>query len=348
MWLSLCGALWLAACASPPATPPAWSEQAGRLRQLPAVATPDAAVGGLAAPVADGHLASGDHLEFDIVLQRGGRLRSWRLSVEVTAVEARDVLDLRAHLPFEERVQPGAERRARIEAEQRAFVEHMRRGQAGIDELFAPRAVATLRVQAFDADGELVGTGESDALTTLLERGLVASCEAGFRQREPMRGRVAAGLDAPMLTLDDAGFDDVNVAATGFAACERFFRILQENPVTRSILLEVLALPSLWSIVTNWGVKVGFAVDFFAAEPVDPALFPEAGRALWSVPMTVLLNDQPGMLAHLVVGPAGAPDGAAAGVYAVVARHPDDAERVAVVRLRASRRAAVPVSEPGR
>ena len=48
-----------------------------------------------------------------------------------------------------------------------------------------------------------------------------------------------------------------------------------EKPVTaaqvREILREVLALPTLWSILTHWGVHVSFAIDFFAAEPVDPA-----------------------------------------------------------------------------
>ena len=282
-------------------------------------------------PPHDADPAAGDQVTFAITLQQGERTRDWRLEVTVTSVVQKIVLSWRRLTPFEERVQPGPERRRERERWQ---AEH----PAGLDDMDAESAVAGLAITAFDAAGNHLGNATSSALVERLRRGLLPACRAGHRPRETMRGRVDAGLAAPLLELDDVAYDDVQTVAAGVALCEELFRILQANQVTRQILREVLELPSLWSIVTNWGVRVGFTADFFAATPVDPQLFPAAGRELWSVPLVVLLNGEPGFVARVVVGPSGSPDGAVAGIYGVIARHPSDATRNVVVRLAASRR----------
>ena len=65
--------------------------------------------------------------------------------------------------------------------------------------------------------------------------------------------------------------------------------------------------------------------------------------------MVLLLNGEPGFLARLIVGPSGSPDGAVAGVYGLIARHPSDASRQIVVRLVSTRRGGPgPVVEGGR
>jgi hypothetical protein len=241
---------------------------------------------------------------------------------------------MRGIAPFEERVQPGEERRRQMEAAQEAF----RTSNVDFDDLLVEMPIAKLVVEAFGESGASLGRADSEAIVARLRRGLLPACRAGHRQRDVMRGRVEAGLQAPMLTLDDGAFDDVRTVCIGVEACKDLFQILRSNPVTRQILREVLELPTLWSILTNWGVKVSFAIDFFAAEPVDPARFPGETRELWSVPMTLLLNGQPGFLARVIVGPSGSPDGAAAGIYGLVARHPTDEQRRVLVRLVSSRR----------
>lgn len=291
----------------------------------------------MATPSTDRAVANGDVVALGVALEHaGGRGKTWRVEVAVDAVTVQRVLVFRSIAPFEARVQPGEVRRRRIEAAQVAFRERLRDGDAPF--LCDPSPVARIRVEAFDADGESLGVGTSAATVAQLQRGLLPACRAGHRQRVLMRDRVAMGLDAPMITVDDAVYDDVQEVAAGLGACERFFDILRENPVMRDILWEVLALPSLWSIVTNWGVRVSFTVDFFAAEQVDPARFPGETRELWSVPLVVLFNGQPGLLAQVVVGPSGSPDTAVAGVYAIVARHPRDPERRVKVWLQSSRR----------
>jgi len=58
------------------------------------------------------------------------------------------------------------------------------------------------------------------------------------------------------------------------------------------------------------------------------------------VPVVLLLNGQPGFLASVVIGPSGSPDGAAAGIHGLVARHPSDERRRVVVRMVAVQRGA--------
>jgi hypothetical protein len=285
-------------------------------------------------PPVEADPAPGDRVEFAIALSDGDDAKSWRLVVAVAGVETRRVLGGRSCAEFESRVQPSEGRREQRAAATAAF----RASPIDLWDLATNLPVARLVVEAFDESGASLGRAESDEIVKHLRRGLLDACRAGRRQCEVMRGRVEAGRDAPMLTLDDAAYDDVSLVATGVDTCKELFRILQANPVTRDILREVLALPSLWSILTNWGVKVSFAVDFFAAERVDPARFPGEGRELWSVPVMLLLNEQPGFLARVIVGPSGSPDGAVAGVFGIVARHPSDAQRTVTVRLVASRR----------
>jgi hypothetical protein len=260
--------------------------------------------------------------------------------VKVESVAVQRVLDYRETQAFERRVQPAEEQRRRIESRNAAFRERFKGDKVDLEDLLQDLQVAGISVEAFDARGVSAGKAASSETVSRLRRGLLPACRAGHRQRELMRGRVEAGLEAPMPTVDDRAFADIATVADGVASCARLFRMLRENPVTRQILREVLELPSLWSILTNWGVKVSFAVDFFAAERVDPARFPGEQRELWSVPMIVLLNGEPGFLARVITGPAGSPDGVVAGIYGIVARHPVDADRHVRVRLLASRRGA--------
>jgi hypothetical protein len=327
-------AIVLCGCAVEPE--PGWQTKLERQIGAPSVVQGDTSA--LAAPAADDDPAAGDGVVFAVTLETGGSTKSWQVDVEVRVVAEQRVPDFRATRAFEQRVLPSEARQRQIEEKNAVFRGHIAAGT--LDDLANATAIAGIRVEAFDAAGTSVGAGESSAIVARLQRGLLPACRAGHRQRELMLDRVAAGLDAPLIRIGDDAFDDVSVVGDGVALCEVFFRILHQNPVLRQILREVLALPSLWSILTNWGVRVTFSVDFFAAEPVDPARFPGETRELWSVPLVVLLNGQPGFLARVIVGPSGSPDGVVGGVYGIVARHPTNADRRVNVRLLSSRRGA--------
>jgi hypothetical protein len=336
-------AMLLCGCAIEPE--PGW--QAKLEQQIGGPDTLPGEQSALATPAALEDPAAGDGVVFAITLEQGERTRTWQLEVKVEEVAVHRALEFRDVQAFELRVQPGEARRRQIESSNAAFRKQLIADDLDLWDLARETPVARIRVEAFDASGASAGKAESTAIVSQLRRGLLPAARAGHRQRELMRGRVEAGLEAPMLTVDDDAYDDIRAVADGVASCTLFFQILQENPVTRQILREVLQLPSLWSLLTHWGVHISFAIDFFAAERVDPARFPGEQRELWSVPMTLLLNGQPGFLARVIVGPAGSPDGTAAGIYGIVARHPTDGDRRVRVRLLSSRRGArAPVQDP--
>ena len=285
----------------------------------------------------------GDELLYGICLHVGDTRKIWYLKLEVLDLVVRRRLSFRKALAFEARVQPGEAQRAEQQASARARQAEI---DARVDELGFFQALASdvkmahIRVTAFDANGKTLGTAESEETAELLTTGLLPACQAGFAQRDLMRDRVALGPEAPMLELDSMQLADVQAAAHGVIACESFFATLRSNPVTKSILYEVIALPSLWSVITNLGVKVSFEADFFAADRVAPERLTNANRELWSVPCHLQLNGQPALLAHIVAGPSGSPDAAAAGIFAIVGQHPTDPQRRIHVQLLRSSRAS--------
>jgi hypothetical protein len=329
-----CLAVWLASCTVPPRT--GWERdlRAQLCDVADRFANGAAILSGMAPPTADAPLAPGDQLLFGVSLETGAGPRTWYLRLQVVALEVGDGIGGRRQTPFERRVRPSAERQRQLLEQSREVWQAFRAmDPAKRWQLPCPR----IRVDAFDAHAAPLATAESLVTLSTL-KALQASCLAGFRQRATMRGRVALGDDAETLQLSDEDHDDVMCVAEGVGVCELLFRVLQRNPVTRDILYEVVALPTLWSIVTSMKVRMALSVDFFAARRVPASVYEGHGHELWSVPLTLLLNDQPALYAFVVTGAGGAPDRAAAGVRAIVARHPTDERRRVHVQLLASQR----------
>ena len=333
-----------AGCATVPRT--GWEEGLHRAiaDRTASFAAADGLLAGFAPLAPDAPLAAGDQVLFGVCLEDGDERRIWYLRVRVVGVERRRWFDAREVHAFEQRVRRenplgrgpdpgGADRRA-------AFVERRidLEGPFDLEDLFDDVDVAQIRVEAFDAAGRLVDAAESQAIEWRLRQGLLPACAAGDRLRNVMAGRVAAGLDAETIVLAGADHDAVHVVGDGVTSCERFLLMLRENPVTRGILEEVIELPSLWSILRRFGVRAELSIDFFAARRIEPWRYPGSDRTLWGVPVTLLLNDEPALFACLLAGPAGAPDGASAGVFGVVGRSPSDPDRRVFVQLLASRR----------
>lgn len=305
-------------------------DRADRFAASPAI------LSGMAPLDAKGELVAGDELLFGVRLEVRERHTVWYLRFRVERVETQRRLEFRCVEDFEDRARPDAKKRQEI-AEAAARSCNIR----SMEELATDMAVAQISVEALDAQGRRLESAESGVIESTLRRGLVPACVAGHGLRDVMKGRVALGNAAPMIELSGADYDKMIVAATGVESCRRFFQLFQKNPVTRRILFEVVALPSIWSMLRRLGVRAEFSIDFFAAQRVAAGRFAATPRQLWSVPMKILLNDEPALLVQLIVGPSEAPDGTAAGVFGLVGRHPTDPKRQVFVQLLASRRGEV-------
>ena len=278
-----------------------------------------------------------DELLYGVCLDVGETRKLWYLQMRVLDVQVESCMNWRNHWDFEARVQPDANRRAEIRKASLARTSD-RQVDRGLPVTDMP--LARIRVEAFDANGISLGSADSAATVRQLRAGLLPACEAGYAQRDVMRGRVALGRDAEMLELDGQQYDDVRAVGYGVSACRHFFRILQANPVTKNILFEVIALPTLWSVITNLGVDIAFEVDFFDACPIERSRYPSIDHELWSTPLNLRLNDQPALMTRIIAGPSDSPNATAAGVFSVVGRHPSDPNRRVHVQLLGNRRKA--------
>ncbi|MCA8978312.1 MAG: hypothetical protein KDC98_26525 [Planctomycetes bacterium] len=291
---------------------------------------------GMAPVAADQPIVEGDELLFGVCLEDGSRKRIWYLHLRVVCREVRRGLDGRFPEDFEDRIRPDPARQREIDAGMRPLPDGV-----SIWDLATDLEHVRIRVEAFDGNGRSLATAESLAFEKTLRDGLVEACAIGNRMQAKMAGRIAMGRDAPMLELPEREYDDARRVGAAAQSCRKLFDILKENPVTREILFEVIALPSLGSILTRWEVTTKLSVDFFAAEPFA-AGEQDAEGSHRSVPMTILLNDEPALFAMLVAGPAGSPNGAAVGVCRVLGRHPWAQDRRLTVELLASRRGGTP------
>lgn len=196
---------------------------------------------GFAAPADD--VRPGDELLYGIALDVGRTRRVWYLLLRVADVQVQQRVAMRATQAFEDRVRPvdAVDRRTQQRSDE--LVTRLREG--GMVALATDTPVANIRVELFDDDGDSLGVAHSDVDAQQLREGLATACRAGHAQRDVMRGRVALGRDAEMLELDEQQHEDVLTVARGIEAGRGFFRILRSNPVTDSILRQVIALPSI-------------------------------------------------------------------------------------------------------
>lgn len=286
----------------------------------------------------DAGLQVGDTLLYGIRLDTGGAPRIWYLCVRIDAIRIQRWLEMRHLASFEERVTTA--RRRQREAAASAARAAGTEPAIDLEDLFRDAPVAQLRIEAFDASGTSLGTAESEESLHRLRIGLWSACEAGHARADLLRRLAEPAADGEPIEVGEDEYADVVTVAEGVASCRSFFAILRHNPVTQSILREVIALPSLWSIVVHFGVRAGFGIDFAGVVPVPAERAPHATGLVWSVPMTIELNDQPALLARLLAAPPHGPAAAAAGVYGFVGRHPTDERRRVHVQLLASRRGA--------
>jgi hypothetical protein len=281
-----------------------------------------------------GSLRVGDEALYGVCLDVGGSRRIWYLHLRVLEVKVRRWMLSRRTLPYESRLRAvPAVSRARLPKTPEKFV--------SLDDLLSDMRVAHIRAEVFDAEGRSHGAAASYIAAERLMNGLRPAARAGFAQQDLMRGRVALGRDAEIIRLGDLTGEarrDLRTVTDGQAAIAGFFRVLKSNPATRDLLFQVVALPSLWSMITTLRIRASMSVDFFDSRPVADARFAAAGGGLWSFPLTLQLNQQPALIARVVVGQNGAPNGIAGGVYAVVGQHPRDSNRRIHLELIATRR----------
>jgi hypothetical protein len=131
-----------------------------------------------------------------------------------------------------------------------------------------------------------------------------------------------------------------------YFALRAFFEAAMEIPGDRQILEQVMQKPSVWSVISHFGVKVTFTYGW-----QDVTVAPDGKAAVrqpvYLLPVRLSMNDVPAVNANLAVTEPHPPLQAGAGILAICAEHPTSADRRLFIRVLSARRAATPEAVSG-
>jgi hypothetical protein len=114
--------------------------------------------------------------------------------------------------------------------------------------------------------------------------------------------------------------------------------VVQEDDALAGYFWQVVEKPSLWSVITGFGVKATFSMGFEKSVPAAnlPPDLPAAERA-FVVPMQIDVNGSPALFLELTATDAARPFSLCGGIVAGVARHPTKADHALELQLIAAR-----------
>ncbi len=118
-----------------------------------------------------------------------------------------------------------------------------------------------------------------------------------------------------------------------------FFRIAEQTPGLKEIILQVLARPSLWSIIHGGGhLDVNFALNAMNVVQVAPRgqFIP---TPIFSIPFEFQLNRQPALECNMVVTEPYAPLATCSGILQLIAVSPKTPGTYLILRLLSANRA---------
>lgn len=132
--------------------------------------------------------------------------------------------------------------------------------------------------------------------------------------------------------------EDERAFAGSGPALISFFDIAQKTPGLREIMWEIIDLPSAWSVVKKGG-RVDPYFDFDGHHLAALATLPNQ-PARYMLPVTLLLNRQPGLKIRFIVTSPRPPLLTTAGILTLYADHPTKPEKHAVIQVLGTRSGA--------
>lgn len=187
-----------------------------------------------------------------------------------------------------------------------------------------------------DADGNVLGSSRPRMPRDFLARGFAPACEQvrAYREAHP-------DLDTAQGFYDGV---DARLLAEAVVSAMALLDTVRNDPLLSPILWQVVRRPSLLSVLGNLGVSVVVQPRFLRATQTVPPIAEMPHGAVWRVPIDLLVNDSPALVAELVVGTSRPPFGVGGGILGAIARHPSDPDVEFEVLLLAARRGVPPLA----
>jgi hypothetical protein len=300
----------LTACAAAPPAPPAPTGEFAALApdEFPGAA---ALLAGFEAPSDDAMWLAGDRALFGLRLDRDGEVVRWLLSVELPLGQ---MIVAQSTDGTEHQVSVGASA---------TWVFGVER-DGGSEDVTIQSRLATAKVKVFTADGELL-TETADTLPVdLLGRGLLPAIE---------RARAAASAGGTVPTD--------RTTLEGYLAVRQLLETVRGNDALAEYFWQVVEKPSIWSVLTHFGVDVRIAIPLEDSVPaVPPPGVPAA--ATFAAPLRIEVNGSPVLFVELLVTDARRPLALCGGIVAAIARHPTLSDRTFRMQLLGARLGSVP------
>ncbi|MCA8952482.1 MAG: hypothetical protein KDE27_23425 [Planctomycetes bacterium] len=250
----------------------------------------------------------GDRVLFGLRLKNGTETRRWLLRLEVALRTDPGEGDDRA--PIDQRswhyTAVIADEPRRIEIDSR---------------------LARVRVTVHDQQAELLGESSVFLPADLMTRGLLPGVECALTHQQQ-------GGDFSSF----ASVEQVRPMAEGLVALIALLQVVQNDDVLEDYFWQVVQKPSVWSVIAGFGVRASLTASLEKSTAVTalPAQLP-AGTRAYATPLRVDVNDNPALLADVVVVDAARPYALCAGIVAATARHPNKPDVTFDVQLLAAR-----------
>ena len=115
-------------------------------------------------------------------------------------------------------------------------------------------------------------------------------------------------------------------------AMVEFFRIAEKTPGLKEIILQILARPSLWSIIQRGGLNVSFDLNALHTGQLA-ARGQYVPTPIYSIPFEFQLNGQPALECNMIMTEPRAPLATCAGILELIAVSPKKEGTYLVLKL---------------
>ncbi len=206
-----------------------------------------------------------------------------------------------------------------------------------------------VRVTISDETGKTISSTESEIPEAYLRMGFFRGCEASARIRRLRKSK--ANAEGSMRMGAPTEFYEA------VASLQALFSVVASSKSLRPILEEVVEKPPLVVLLPalfSGGISISIAPDFMAARRVtipeevipDRVLQRTSGIEAYSFPMTISINEYPGLYVRFLVAPPEELAPLGGGVISVEGRHPRNKDIWLTMRLLGSHRDEIPGLDP--
>ena len=184
---------------------------------------------------------------------------------------------------------------------------------------------ARVRATVHDADGSVLGEDSVRLDPSDLERGIACACRGD-------------ALTEDYGTFATPEVEQATRSAMAIQTLRNVLRVARGSPSLRALLYQVVDVPSLFSVLWHFGVRVSLAENFAGTQRGPATALGPSTVATWQAPIELRLNGAPALRCRLLVADPHSPLALCAGVVAITAASPSHPQRTVTMQLLGARR----------